>query len=134
MSNNIIPELGGAGGAIAAVGFAIKYVADAWKARRDGKREDKTATVADAATTNAMLLAALKEERDENVRKSKRIDTLEREVSNLRTEIVEQRESHEEQIRNARAEAEAQIGELRRRLDELQRQISASLPLAPEGN
>lgn len=138
MGSAILPQLAqyaGGGGAIAALGLFVKYLAQAWQRRHDGKRKDNSSTITDAATTNAMLLAALKEERTDNKAKGERIDDLEDRVRALSAELVEQRETHDEQIRRARSEAERQIeimreqiADLTTKLGQLQRQITVDLP------
>lgn len=110
---------GGPAALVIAFGAALKYGTDAfveWRNRRRGDDDQaaKPSPVADAATTNAMLLETLTAERNASQRKDDRIDELEREVETLRDEQF-----------TLKREYETQIGELRSKVQEVTLQLEA---------
>ena len=59
---------GGAVGLVAVAGYVMKQIFDAWQAARTGDVAEKSTSVTDAATANAVILGSLKALGDENVR------------------------------------------------------------------
>lgn len=104
---------GGAGGLVVATAYAYQQ----WRASR---REDNaqprvaaTSAITDAATANALLLASLKEEREEVGRLSGRVQELETQNALLY-----------ERMRDQRREYEAEIKALRDQVDGFSRKLT----------
>ena len=118
-----VGALGGASG----VALAVKYLAEAWRNRR--QHGNPSPVMADAATANATLVQSLAEgrqalldERAENRAKDERIDKLETTCEQLRQQIVDQRNEYDEQVRALQSkvfEVTRQLDDLRRRLEDL---------------
>ena len=104
---------GVAGLMIAAV--AVGRLALDWLKERSGEpRAERGAAVSDAATTNAMLLASLKEERES-------AQQLSAEVAELRA----QNAALYQAMREQRRDYEREVGELRKQLTALTKQVDA---------
>jgi uncharacterized protein involved in exopolysaccharide biosynthesis len=117
-----------AGGGLAGLLTAIAY---AYKQIMASRREDDTipqvaaaAAVTDAQATNAMLLAALKSERDEVQQLSKEVGELRVANSNLYAQLRQQRAEYETELSALRG----QLTEVSDRLAVLQTRLSTDLP------
>lgn len=116
------------GGGLAALIYALGYAYRQWRASR---REDEaaphvaaTSAVTDAATANSLLLASLREEREEVARLSGRIGDLETQNALLYERLREQRREYEREIVGLRN----QINGLSRQLDALQQKLRGDPP------
>lgn len=106
---------GGSAALVVAVTYAGRLWLDWWRERNTPPTTTHaTAAVADAATANALLLASLHEEREEVQRLSGRVQELETQNALLY-----------ERMRDQRREYEREVAGLRRRLDDLTRQVEA---------
>lgn len=105
------------GGGSASLILAVVYAWQQWqKSRADRRAEPRhavSAAVTDAATANSLLLASLKEEREEVARLSGRVGDLETQNALLY-----------ERIRDQRREYEAEIAKLRKQVEGFTRQLS----------
>jgi chromosome segregation ATPase len=117
-----------AGGGLAGLLTAIAY---AYKQIMASRREDDTipqvaaaAAVTDAQATNAMLLAALKSERDEVQQLSKEVGELRVANTNLYTQLRQQRAEYEAELSALRG----QLTEVSDRLALLQSRLSTDMP------
>lgn len=111
-------KLAAQGSPLALLAFLIiggKYLFEAIAASRKAKNEGAPTPLRDAATVNEMLRSALKDEREENVAKSARIDALEDEVDRLRERGIR----YEREI----AELRKQLDQFARKIDSLQGEI-----------
>lgn len=111
MSN--ILTTGGVASLIVALGYIGKIGID-WRRGRPAPGAKSTAAVSDAQTTNAMLLASLREEREE-------VQRLSAEVAELRT----QNASMYQQMRQVRKDYESEVAGLRKQLASLTAQVEA---------
>lgn len=117
---------GGYIAAIVAVAVALRYGSQAWRTWRRSGRDGQEVTMSDAATTNTMLLATLRDERAESRAKDQRIDQLEAEIGELRRQMFAQQREYETEISDLRdrlAETSRQMQGMTRQLDELQARI-----------
>lgn len=122
---------GGPVALILAGSFALKYIVEgvmAWqRSSREGGPKPTVAQPTDAATTNAMLLDSLRQERAEGARKDARIDELTEENDDLRAQIFTQQRTYEHEISQLRSK----LQDISLQLEALQQRIAAGLPLAP---
>jgi hypothetical protein len=114
---------GGPVALLLAVVWAGKYAIEGFVSWRRSRRQDGGAVMTDAATTNAMLLDALRVERSDNRSKDQRIDELEREVDDLRDQLWQQRREYEHEV----AELRSKIQDVTLQLEALQTRIRAGL-------
>lgn len=117
---------GGYIAAIVAVAVALRYGAQAWRTWRRSGRDGREVTMSDAATTNALLLATLRDERAESRAKDDRIDQLEAEIGELRRQMFAQQREYEQEISEQRdrlGEMSRQLAAMTQQLDELQDRI-----------
>lgn len=119
-----LPALGGLGGLLVALSYAGRLVYDWWRARRKAPIEKASASVSDAATVNAMLSAALKEEREEVQRLSGEVAELRTQNSVLYQRMRELREQYEREITQLRGELEEALD----RLESLRLRLRTDLP------
>lgn len=111
------------GGGSAGLVIAAAYAYQQWRASRRedhaAPREATSAAVTDAATANALLLASLREEREEVARLSGRIGDLETQNALLYERMRDQRRDYEREISALRE----QIDLFRKQLDRLQQRL-----------
>ena len=107
---------GGSAAFVVALAYVGRLVFDWWKERGAGRSARSTA-VTDAAAANAVLLASLKEEREE-------VQRLSAEVAELRTQNAALYQRQREQ----RAEFEREIASLRGQLDDLHERLRNDRP------
>lgn len=98
-------QLGGPFALIGAIVIAAKYGVDAMNAWRAG-RPTKVPQISDAATTNALLLSALKSERKNGEEKDRRISELETNVDSLRKMLYDQSDNYERELLDLRRQLE----------------------------
>lgn len=124
---------GGVPALIAGLLLGLKYGVEWWRSRRHAKRgggaESGPTPLADAATTNALLLESLRSERAENRRKDARIDELEAEVADLREQLFTQAREYEAELSDLRSK----VQEVTLQLEALQARIGATLNNTREG-
>lgn len=104
---------GGTGGMVVALAFAYQQYQASRRDKRTAPAEANSAAVTDAAAANSLLLASLREEREETQRLSGRIEDLETQNALLY-----------ERMRDQRREYEREIAQLRRQVDSVQDQLS----------
>lgn len=125
---------GGPVALILAGAVALKYIAEgllAWRrSTREGGPTPHVASPTDAATTNAMLLDSLRQERAESARKDSRIDELTAENDELHTQIYDQRRTYEHEISQLRSK----LQDISLQLEALQQRIAAGLPVPPHAS
>lgn len=111
------------GGGTAALIYALTYAYQQWRASR---REDKSTTsaVTDAATANSLLLASLREEREEVQRLSTEVAELRTQNAALYQRMREQRREYEREIAGLRE----QLDGFRAQLDDMQRRLRTDRP------
>lgn len=111
---------GGSAAIVVAITYAGRLALDWWQGRTTPpSATPHTAAVADAATANALLLAALHEEREEVQRLSGRVQDLETQNALLYERMRDQRREYEREISALRG----QVDGFRRQLDDLQRRL-----------
>ena len=122
------------GGGSAALVFALAYVGrlglDWWRERRTtptAAGTAATAAVSDAATANALLLASLREEREEVQRLSAEVAEMRTQNAALYQRMREQRAEYEREISALRG----QVDDFRRQLDSLQERLRSDMPDRP---
>ena len=111
---------GGITGVVVALAYAVRQLMAARAERASGETDERSTTVKDAATTSALLLDALRDERAEKRQREQRIDELEAEVEKLRGDIFDQRRRYEEQIAKLELQARQlteQVRQFRLHLD-----------------
>lgn len=110
-----LPQIAG-GGTLAVAGYAFKLLTDFISQKRQGVLEEKkldlaegTQQITDAAAANAILLASLRDAREDGVRKDARIEHLE-------TRNAE-KDSKIEELQSVVRELRAQLHVALKRLD-----------------
>lgn len=119
-----LPALGGWAGLLVSLAYIGRLAFDWWRDRRKAPQERTSATVSDAAAANAMLLASLKEEREEVQRLSGEVAELRTQNSVLYQRMRELREQYEREIMQLRGELEEALD----RLESLRLRLRTDLP------
>lgn len=116
------------GGGIAGIVMASVYMGrlglDWWSTKTAQPRVRSSAAVNDAAAANALLLTALREEREEVQRLSQRVNTVEAENARLYDERRQIRLAYESEIQELRGELNA----LNDRLESFQQKVRDENP------
>lgn len=90
-----------------------------WRKTKDDARATMPRAIADAETANALLLSALKEEREDNRRLAGQVEELQVQNSLLWDRLRAQRREYEAEV----SELRAQLSDFQQRLEDFQRRI-----------
>lgn len=116
MNTDLLTGIGGSGGFVVAVAFVVAQVVKS----RGERRAQPSGAVTDASTANALLLASLESERDENNRLRARVAAAERRIDELQIQREDDREVHRREL----AAVQARLEQFTREATELRRQLA----------
>ena len=118
---------GGTGGIIVALAYAYQQFQASRREKKAEPRATASASVNDAVAANAVLLAALQEERVEVQRLSGEVENLRMSNAKLYEQMRSQRAAYEREL----ADLRTQLNEVSDRLAGLQSRLRADIPEVP---
>lgn len=110
---------GGAGTLVLGLGYAYQQVTRSRREKLSAPVEATSSAVTDAAAANSLLLASLKEEREETQRLSAEVAELRTQNAHLYQQMREQRREYEKEIAILRSE----LGQWQSRLSALESRL-----------